>query len=143
MLILVDLICCGAILLPIVWSIRHLTEAAETDGKAATNLRKLYLFRHFYVMIVCYIYSTRIVVYLLKVLFHAFITIENETLCVLTLSCFPQITLPFNYAWIDDMFREMATFVFFTMTGYKFRPASSNPYLQVPQEEDEDVEDAA
>jgi hypothetical protein len=41
------------------------------------------------------------------------------------------------------MFREMATFVFFVMTGYKFRPAASNPYLQLPQEEEEDVEDAA
>ncbi|KAF0306799.1 Protein GPR107 [Amphibalanus amphitrite] len=75
MLYLLDLICCGAILFPVVWSIRHLQDASETDGKAAMNLKKLKLFRHFYIMIVCYIYFTRIVVYLL------------------------QITVPFQYAW--------------------------------------------
>ncbi|XP_032334539.1 protein GPR107 isoform X1 [Camelus ferus] len=32
-LFLVDLLCCGAILFPVVWSIRHLQEASATDGK--------------------------------------------------------------------------------------------------------------
>lgn len=65
--ILVDLLCCGAILFPVVWSIRHLEDAARTSDKAAINLRKLKLFKHFYIMIVCYIYFTRIIMYLLKV----------------------------------------------------------------------------
>ncbi|CAL4159734.1 unnamed protein product, partial [Meganyctiphanes norvegica] len=94
LLFLIDFLCCGAILLPVVWSIRHLQEASQTDGKAATNLRKLKLFRHFYIMIVCYIYFTRIIVYLLR------------------------ITVPFQYEWLDDMFKEMATYVFFVLTGY-------------------------
>jgi hypothetical protein len=34
------------------------------------------------------------------------------------------------------MFKEMATFVFFVMTGYKFRPASNNPYFALSTEED-------
>ncbi|XP_015429896.1 PREDICTED: protein GPR107 isoform X2 [Dufourea novaeangliae] len=118
--ILVDLLCCGAILFPVVWSIRHLQEAAHTDGKAAVNLRKLKLFRHFYIMIVCYIYFTRIIMYLLK------------------------ITVPFQYEWLDEMFREMATYVFFVLTGYKFRPASANPYFTLTNDEtvqaDEDDE---
>lgn len=77
-------------------SIRHLQEASQTDGKAAINLQKLKIFRHFYILvsicpiknwcseviyyyyiciyiflfllqIVCYIYFTRIIVYLLAV----------------------------------------------------------------------------
>ncbi|XP_017468863.1 PREDICTED: protein GPR107 [Rhagoletis zephyria] len=114
--IFVDLICCGAILFPIVWSIKHLHEASATDGKAAINLRKLKLFRQFYIMIVCYIYFTRIVVYLLK------------------------MTVAFQYAWLDEMFHEMATYVFFVLTGYKFRPDSSHPYFAVRNEEDDAVE---
>lgn len=114
--ILVDLLCCGAILFPVVWSIRHLHEASATDGKAATNLRKLKLFRQFYIMIVCYIYFTRIIVYLLK------------------------ITVAFQYAWLDEMFREMATYVFFVLTGYKFRPASAHPYFTIDNDEDKVVE---
>ncbi|XP_045115602.1 protein GPR107-like [Portunus trituberculatus] len=115
-LIVIDFLCCGAILLPVVWSIRHLQEASQTDGKAAMNLRKLKLFRHFYIMIVCYIYFTRIIVYLLR------------------------ITVPFQYEWLDAMFREMATYVFFVMTGYKFRPATNNPYFRV-YDEDKEVEE--
>ncbi|XP_022833084.1 protein GPR107 [Spodoptera litura] len=103
--VLVELLCCWAIMFPVVWSIRHLQDASSTDGKAAINLRKLKLFRHFYVMVVCYIYFTRIVISILN------------------------ITVPFQYAWIDEMFREMATLAFFVMTGYKFRPAAANPYF--------------
>lgn len=112
--ILVDLLCCGFISFPVVWSIRHLQEASRTDGKAAMNLKKLELFRHFYVMIIGYIYFTRIIVYLLK------------------------ITLPFQYGWLDEMFKEMFTYVFFVFTGYMFRPAARNPYFAVPDEEEED-----
>ncbi|KAJ8300634.1 hypothetical protein KUTeg_022153 [Tegillarca granosa] len=114
--ILVDLLCCGAILFPVVWSIRHLQKSTNTDGKAAISLNKLKLFRQFYIMVVCYIYFTRIIVYLVK------------------------ITVPFRYGWFDELSREVATFVFFVITGYKFRPASDNPYLQVPIDSDEEIE---
>ncbi|XP_028907880.1 protein GPR108 [Ornithorhynchus anatinus] len=113
-LFLVDLICCGAILLPVVWSIRHLQEASNMDGKVAMNLAKLKLFRHYYVMIVCYIYFTRIIAILLRVI------------------------VPFQWQWLYNLLVEVSTLVFFVLTGYKFRPASNNPYLQLPQEEDEE-----
>lgn len=62
---IVDIICCIAILWPILWSIRHLKEAAAVDGKAQTNLSRVELFKSYYIMVVVYLYFTRIVVYLL------------------------------------------------------------------------------
>ncbi|GAB0198478.1 protein GPR107 [Grus japonensis] len=87
-LFLVDLLCCGAILFPVVWSIRHLQEASATDGKAAINLAKLKLFRHYYVMIVCYIYFTQIIAILIKIavpfqwkwLYQVFANKENTSI---------------------------------------------------------------
>nr|XP_048687763.1 protein GPR108 isoform X2 [Caretta caretta] len=116
-LFLVDLLCCGAILFPVVWSIRHLQEASSTDGKAATNLAKLKLFRHYYVMVVCYIYFSRVIAILLK------------------------FTVPFQWQWLYELLVEVSTLVFFILTGYKFRPASNNPYLQLPQEDEEEGEE--
>lgn len=109
--ILVDLLCCGGILFPVVWSIRHLQGSSKTDGKATFSLEKLKLFRHFYIMVVIYIYFTRIIVHLLK------------------------MTVTYKYEWLDEVFKEGVTFVFFVTTGYKFRPACNNPYFAVPQEE--------
>jgi hypothetical protein len=108
---LVDIICCCAILFPIVWSIKHLREASQTDGKAARCLEKLTLFRQFYVMVVVYIYFTRIVVYLLK------------------------STMQYEYAWVSDAAEELATLAFYVWTGVKFRPQQNNPYLKLHQEE--------
>ena len=36
------------------------------------------------------------------------------------------------------MFKEMATYVFFVMTAYKFRPVSQNPYFTMEMDEDDD-----
>ncbi|RLW00530.1 hypothetical protein DV515_00008818 [Chloebia gouldiae] len=82
-LFLVDLLCCGAILFPV---------------------------------IVCYIYFTRIIAILIK------------------------IAVPFQWKWLYQLLDEMATLVFFVLTGYKFRPASDNPYLQLSQDDEDDLE---
>ncbi|KAK8940375.1 hypothetical protein KSP40_PGU010073 [Platanthera guangdongensis] len=63
--LLVDVICCCAVLFPIVWSIKNLREATRTDGKAVVNLMKLTLFKQYYMVVICYIYFTRVVVYAL------------------------------------------------------------------------------
>ncbi|CAF0732311.1 unnamed protein product [Adineta steineri] len=111
---IVDLLCCGAIIFPIVWSIRHLEQSAKTDGKALSSLSKLKIFRQFYFMIVFYIYLTRIVVYIVK------------------------LTVPFRFEWLEVVCFELTTFIFFTFTAYKFQPAINNPYLALAQESDED-----
>ena len=110
---LVDIICCCAILFPIVWSIRHLREAAAADGKTRNNIAKLTLFRQFYIMVVTYIYFTRIVVFLLAA------------------------TLPFQWLWLRYVFSEGATLLFYVVTGYKFRPAEDNPYLPLKKGDDD------
>lgn len=50
------------------------------------------------------------------------------------------MTVPFKYEWLYDLFRELATIVFFIVTAYKFKPATDNPYLQVPSEDEEELE---
>eukprot|EP00775_Hariotina_reticulata_P010557 gene10557-10717_t len=112
---LVDLICCCAILLPIVWSIKRLRDASHTDGKAARMLEKLTLFRQFYVIVVVFLYFTRIVVYLLEN------TLEN--------------TREYRYQWIAQAINELATLGFYVWVGMKFRPNADNPYTKLHQEE--------
>ena len=85
--------------------------AAEVDGKAHNSLVKLQLFRQFYVMVVVYIYFTRIVVYLIA------------------------STVSFHLLWLGPFSTEAATFLFYVITGYKFRPALDNPYLAVRTED--------
>ena len=50
------------------------------------------------------------------------------------------MTVPFKYEWLHDLFRELATIMFFIVTAYKFQPANDNPYLQVPTDDEEDLE---
>lgn len=50
------------------------------------------------------------------------------------------MTVPFQYEWLDEMFKELATFIFFVLTGYKFRPASENPYFHVAEEEENEID---
>ncbi|KAJ4776653.1 Lung seven transmembrane receptor family protein [Rhynchospora pubera] len=116
--LLVDVICCCAVLFPIVWSIKNMREAARSDGKAAVNLIKLTLFRQYYVVVICYIYFTRVVVY-------ALVTITS-----------------YRYLWTSVMAGEFATLAFYVFTGYKFRPESHNPYFVVNDEEEEAAAEA-
>jgi len=114
--VFLDLVCCIAIIWPVVWSINHLKEGAQTDGKAAFNLEKLRIFQHFYVIVIAYIYATRVAKFLVE------------------------ISLPFNHQWIAEAVVELSTLFFFCLVGSKFRPISSNPYLKLTQDENSDAE---
>lgn len=115
---LMDMICCCLILLPIVWSIRHLRQAAGADGKAARNMARLKNFRTFYLLVVSYVYFTRIIVFLLDA------------------------TLPFEISWLSNILSECASILFYTTTGYLFRPQANNPYLSLSHDDDDYVPDA-
>eukprot|EP01133_Synstelium_polycarpum_P006524 gene6524-7554_t len=109
---IVDIICCGAIIVPIIWSIKHLKDASQTDEKAALNLQKLKLFRQFYLFVLTYIYVTRIIITLLK------------------------SSLPYRYIWLGEFFTLLASLIFYTATGYQFRPSLDNEYFNVPLNDD-------
>ncbi|XP_015896365.3 protein CANDIDATE G-PROTEIN COUPLED RECEPTOR 7 [Ziziphus jujuba] len=116
--LLVDVVCCCAVLFPIVWSIKNLREAARTDGKAAVNLMKLTLFRQYYIVVICYIYFTRVVVYALE-------TITS-----------------YRYLWTSVVASELATLAFYVFTGLKFKPEAHNPYFVIDDEEEEAAAEA-
>ncbi|KAL9225437.1 hypothetical protein vseg_001364 [Gypsophila vaccaria] len=113
--VVIDLVCCCAILFPIVWSIEHLREGANTDGKAKVILMKLRLFRHYYVVVICYIYFTRVIVYGLE-------TITS-----------------YRYQWTSVVAGELGTLLFYVFTGYNFRPKLHNPYFLVGDDEEEEA----
>lgn len=111
---LVDLFSCVAILILISWSLKHLQEASNTDGKAALNLKKMELFKNFYMVSTIYIYVTRIMTYVLLSM------------------------VVYRYSWLAELFSELATLVYFITTGYYFQPIPANPYLLLSADNDQD-----
>ncbi|CAL9153442.1 unnamed protein product, partial [Musa hybrid cultivar] len=114
--LLIDIICCCAVLFPIIWSIRSLRETSKTDGKAARNLKKLTLFRQFYIIVIGYLYFTRIVVYALK-------TIAS-----------------YKYRWVSVAAEETVSLLFYIFMFNMFRPAERNQYFVLDEEEEEAAE---
>ncbi|KAG2573251.1 protein CANDIDATE G-PROTEIN COUPLED RECEPTOR 7-like [Panicum virgatum] len=111
--LLVDVICCCAVFFPIIWSIRNLREASKTDGKAARNLQKLTLFKQFYLVVVCYLYFTRIA--------------ASAVAAVLS----------YKYQWVVNASIETASLAFYVFVFYNFQPVEKNPYLYVGDDEEE------
>ncbi|KAF3942840.1 hypothetical protein CMV_030540 [Castanea mollissima] len=111
-LLLVDVVCCCAIFFPIIWSMINLREASKTDGKAARNLEKLKLFKQFYMVLVGYLYFTRVAV--------------------------PEINyrLNYRYEWVGNATEECVSLAFYVFIFYNFKPIERNPYLVIDEEEE-------
>lgn len=110
--LLLDVACCCAVFLPIIWSIRSLREASKTDGKAARNLEKLTLFKHFYIVVVGYLYFTRIVV--------------TAVMAVIS----------YRFQWVMNAADEGASLVFYLFIFHNFQPTHKNPYLVIDDEDE-------
>lgn len=132
---LVDIICCCAVLIPIVWQVNTLEKNIALSNTAHTDINetsdaiisedefeddypqsapddrklaaKLKLFRSFYMLVVAYIYATRILIYL-------FATV-----------------LDYRHQWLRYFVIEAVTIAFYCRVGMQFRPMSENPYLSV------------
>ena len=135
---LVDILCCCAVLVPIVWQVNSLeksVQAAEestgdsenntiTDvesevpasAEAARTLQKLKQFRSFYILVVAYIYFTRIAVFLIA------------------------IGLGFRQTWLRYFITELGTLAFYAVVGFLFRPVKDNPYFEVREDHDVEIE---
>lgn len=97
--------------------------------------------------VICYVYFTRIIAILLQVA----VPFQWQWLYQVSIGggwagqwrlrggqgvC---LTLPLC-PFAPQLLVEGSTLAFFMLTGYKFQPAGDNPYLQLPQEEAEDVQ---
>ncbi|XP_057970345.1 protein CANDIDATE G-PROTEIN COUPLED RECEPTOR 7-like [Malania oleifera] len=114
--LLVDIVCCCAIIFPIVWSIKSLRETSKTDGKAARNLAKLSLFRQFYMCVIGYLYFTRIVVFALRTI------------------------AAYKYTWVSNAAEETVSLAFYITMFYMFMPVERNEYFVIDEEEEEAAE---
>eukprot|EP01063_Lacrimia_lanifica_P036254 TRINITY_DN7142_c0_g1_i1.p1 TRINITY_DN7142_c0_g1~~TRINITY_DN7142_c0_g1_i1.p1 ORF type:complete len:459 (+),score=151.94 TRINITY_DN7142_c0_g1_i1:58-1434(+) len=103
MLMVLDTICCCSVLLPIIWSIKQLSETKEMDGKEVQNLTRLKQFRTFYIIVVGYLYFTRI--------------------CV----PFVETLLPYTHTFLAPFLSEAASLAFYLFSGYRFQPADDVP----------------
>merc|ERR1711916_109969 len=100
----------------IVWSIKHLQDASSTDGKGVVAAAKLKIFRQFYMLVIAWLYFTRIIVYMLEA------------------------TVPYQYIWFSYFATLASTLAFYSFAGYKFRPVPNNPYLGLASGSDIELE---
>lgn len=135
---LVDILCCCAVLVPIVWQVNSLEAVVESlrtssegdkgdvnrsnaitevesevpaASDAAHHLDKLKQFQRFYILVVVYIYFTRIVVYLFATM------------------------LGYRQTWLRYFVTELGTLVFYFVVGYLFRPMDNNPFILASSDE--------
>ncbi|KAL3642529.1 Protein CANDIDATE G-PROTEIN COUPLED REPTOR 7 [Castilleja foliolosa] len=100
----------------VTWNQVSLRETSKTDGKAARNLAKLTLFRQFYIVVIGYLYFTRIVVFALRTI------------------------AAYKYQWVANAAEEIASLAFYAIIFYMFRPVEKNEYFALDDDEEEAAE---
>lgn len=118
MFLVIDLVCCFAVIFPVVWSIRALRESAGRAGgdrKATRSLEKLTLFKKFYMVVIGYLYFTRVVVLALGSL------------------------LGYRFEWVVALIAESASLGFYGFVFWNFQPVEKNPYLMIGGEADDNM----
>ncbi|OWM71658.1 protein CANDIDATE G-PROTEIN COUPLED RECEPTOR 7-like [Punica granatum] len=116
--LVIDLMCCFAVIFPVLWSIRALRESAGRPGgdtKAYRSLEKLTLFRKFYMVVVGYLYFTRVVALALGAL------------------------LGYRFEWLVALTAEGASLGFYGFVFWNFQPVDKNPYLMIGGESDDNI----
>lgn len=96
-----DVVCCCAVLLPLVWSIKSVKDTTGgTDGllSSARRVARLKQFRQFYIIAVAFIYTTRILV------------------------PYADGLLPYQHTWLSHFLFEAAAISFYTYTAIMFQP---------------------
>jgi len=79
-------------------------------------MAKMQLFRQFYLIVFVYLYFTRIVV------------------------VFTKLAVPFTLDWLNYVFEETATIIFYVVIGYKFKP-QEHSYFRVDDEIEMEIRD--
>lgn len=116
--LVIDLVCCFAVVFPVVWSIRALrasASGARGDQKASRSLEKLTLFKKFYMVVIGYLYFTRVVVLALGAL------------------------LGYKFEWLVALIAESASLGFYGFVFWNFQPVEKNPYLMINGEADDNM----
>jgi hypothetical protein len=93
-----DVVCVLAVLLPLVWSMKTLSERAQTEEEATRTLRRMATFRTFYLVFVAYVYMTRVVVVVVVA------------------------SAPFYMMWIAALLRESCAVALYAYICVAFRP---------------------
>ncbi|KAJ9448693.1 hypothetical protein DIPPA_30420 [Diplonema papillatum] len=102
LLLLLDMTCCMAILIPLIGSIKMVAETRGADGKVEEIMGRHKQFTTFYLLAMIYIYATRIFLPLIETM------------------------LPFSHTWVSPCLAEVAALAFYTSTGWRFRPSAKH-----------------
>lgn len=105
----IDAICCCCVLLPVFWSIKTLSDSAHSSSTEnhSRDIARLRQFRSLYIVIIAYIYTTRILLVMWK------------------------NSLSYQHEWFAACGAELVAALLYAHCGYRFPPGAKDPYSAV------------